>query len=243
MVEIILGLVAIVVGLLFCFGGAPLMRIVITIWGALAGFGLGSGLHIIAAQRLLAAMLPTTARYEHTALSAGLGSGLITHFTGDHFLGTALGWIVGLGLALIFAVLAYLYYFVAVTIAMAGVGFALGGAIMAAIGVTWNWVVILIAVAFGLVFAVVAIVADLPLVFLQVFSAMGGAAVAVAGLMLLFGSIDIETFTGGGYLAIVREHWWWWIVYAIAAVLGILAQGRAAHEQRESIRRNWATTS
>ncbi|HRV68632.1 MAG TPA: DUF4203 domain-containing protein [Marmoricola sp.] len=211
MVEIILGLVAIVVGLLFCFGGAPLMRIVITIWGALAGFGLGSG--------------------------------LITHFTGDHFLGTALGWIVGLGLALIFAVLAYLYYFVAVTIAMAGVGFALGGAIMAAIGVTWNWVVILIAVAFGLVFAVVAIVADLPLVFLQVFSAMGGAAVAVAGLMLLFGSIDIETFTGGGYLAIVREHWWWWIVYAIAAVLGILAQGRAAHEQRESIRRNWATTS
>ncbi len=33
--------------------------------------------HIIAAQRLLAAMLPTTARYEHTALSAGLGSGLI----------------------------------------------------------------------------------------------------------------------------------------------------------------------
>lgn len=33
--------------------------------------------HIMATQRLLATMLPTTARYEHTARSTGLGSGLI----------------------------------------------------------------------------------------------------------------------------------------------------------------------
>ncbi|MEZ5159373.1 MAG: hypothetical protein R2709_00560 [Marmoricola sp.] len=61
--------------------------------------------------------------------------------------------------------------------------------------------------------------------------------------MLLFGSIDIETFTGGGYLAIVREHWWWWIVYAIAAVNRILAPGRAAHEQRGASDVTGPTTS
>lgn len=211
MVEIILGLVAILAGLLFCFGGAPLMRVVLTIWGAVAGFGVGSG--------------------------------LVAHFTGDHFLATALGWIVGLVLALTFAILAYLYYFVAVIVAMGSAGFAVGGAVMAAMGVTWNWVVIVIAVAVGTVFAVAAIVADLPLLLLQVISAMGGAAVAVAGLMLTLGSIDVEEFAGGGYLSIVRENWWWWLIYMSVAVLGILAQGRFSERQRESIRRHWAANA
>lgn len=211
MVEIIVGLAAVAVGLLFCFAGAPLMRIVITVWGAFAGFGLGAG--------------------------------LIAGITGDHLLATALGWAVGLVVAVIVAALAYLYYSIAVIVAMSSVGFALGGAVMAAIGVTWSWAIVLIAALLGLVFALVAIVADLPLALLQVLSAMGGAAVAVAGLMLLVGSIDVERFADGGYLTIVREDWWWWLVYLVTAVLGVLAQGRAAQARRESLRRQWQAGS
>lgn len=43
MSDIILGLVAVVVGALFCFRGYLTMRIVIPIWGAFVGFSVGAG--------------------------------------------------------------------------------------------------------------------------------------------------------------------------------------------------------
>ncbi|KAB7743040.1 DUF4203 domain-containing protein [Nostocoides sp. F2B08] len=44
MVDIVLGLFAIVAGMLLCFGGAFALRIVFPIWGAFAGFAFGAGL-------------------------------------------------------------------------------------------------------------------------------------------------------------------------------------------------------
>lgn len=44
MADIILGVLAIIAGLLFCFGGQFVMRIVFPIWGAFAGFAFGAGL-------------------------------------------------------------------------------------------------------------------------------------------------------------------------------------------------------
>ena len=44
MADIILGVLAIIAGLLFCFGGQFLMRLVFPIWGAFAGFAFGAGL-------------------------------------------------------------------------------------------------------------------------------------------------------------------------------------------------------
>lgn len=44
MQDVILGLLAIVVGALFCFRGYLAMRLIIPIWGAFAGFVLGAGL-------------------------------------------------------------------------------------------------------------------------------------------------------------------------------------------------------
>jgi hypothetical protein len=42
--DIFLGIVAILVGAAFCFRGYLMMRLIIPIWGALAGFTLGAGL-------------------------------------------------------------------------------------------------------------------------------------------------------------------------------------------------------
>ncbi|MGZ8718336.1 MAG: TM7S3/TM198-like domain-containing protein [Aeromicrobium sp.] len=44
MSDVIVGILAILAGLVFCFSGYWAMRLVITIWGAFAGFGVGSGL-------------------------------------------------------------------------------------------------------------------------------------------------------------------------------------------------------
>ncbi len=210
MTDILLGLIALVVGLTFCFGGVYLMRLVIPIWGAFAGFALGAG--------------------------------LVSGFADERFLGSALGWVLGIVLAIVFALLAYLYYVVAVVLAMGSIGFALGSWMMIGLGVTWNWAIVLVAVAIGVVFAVAAVILDLPMVFLVVFSALGGAAVAVSGLMLLGGSVDTATFTDGNFVSLVRDSWWWYAIYLVTAILGILAQSRSVASMRASIREQWATT-
>jgi hypothetical protein len=75
--DLILGLVAIAAGALFCFAGYLAFRLIIPLWGFFAGFAFGAG--------------------------------LISSITGDGFLRTLLGWAVGLGCALVFALLAYLF--------------------------------------------------------------------------------------------------------------------------------------
>lgn len=44
MIDVLLGIFAILAGLLLCFGGAFALRIVFPIWGAFAGFAFGAGL-------------------------------------------------------------------------------------------------------------------------------------------------------------------------------------------------------
>ena len=101
MEEILVGIFALIVGLVFCFSGYFALRVVIPIWGAFAGFMLGAG--------------------------------LVDNFTDEGFLASALGWIVGLAVALVFGVLAYVFYEISVIIAMGAIGFALGSTLM------WRW--------------------------------------------------------------------------------------------------------
>lgn len=207
-IDILLGVVAVVVGLLFCFGGQFLMRLVIPIWGAFAGFSFGAG------------------------LVAGLAD--------EHFLGSVLGWVIGLVFAVIFGVFAYLYYAVAVVLAMGAIGFALGSALMVALGVTWSWVIVFVAMAVAVLLAIAAVMIDMPMIVLIVFSAMGGAAVAVVGLMLMFGAINSADFTGSGVLSHVHDDWWWYVLYLFLAILGVLGQSRDRAALSRGMSESWA---
>jgi len=206
MSDIVIGILAIVIGALFCFRGVPAMRFVIALWGAFVGLSLGAG--------------------------------LVAAISGDGFLATTLGWIVGILLGVLFSVLAYLYYAVAVTLAMASVGFALGTAAMAAVGVTWNWVVVTIGVVVGVALAVLALAVNLPAVLLVVVSALGGAVTVVGGVMLLAGSLDIEDFDDTGITATVADDWWWYALYVVLVVTGTIAQARLLGRER-SLRDEW----
>lgn len=75
-----------------------------------------------------------------------LGAGLVASLAGEGFLASLLGWLVGLGVAVVFGALAYLYYEISVFIAMSAIGFALGTAAMVALGVRWSWLIVLVGV-------------------------------------------------------------------------------------------------
>lgn len=168
------------------------------------------------------------------------GAGLVAALAGDSFLATAAGWIVGVLLAFVFAWLAYLYYAVAVTLVMASVGFAVGSALMVALGIDWTWLIVLVGVIFGAALAFAAIVADLPMMLLVVLSAVGGAAAIVLGLMLLTGAIDAADLNTYATLDEAADDWWWYLIYVALAVLGILAQLSDKARRRATLRDAWA---
>ena len=168
-----------------------------------------------------------------------LGAGIVSGDAG--FLGNALGWFVGLGLAIVFGVIAYLYYEVSVIIGMMGIGFVLGTSSMVAFGVTWSWLIVLSGVVLAVVLAFVAIVGDLPMVLLTILTALAGASTMVAGLMLLFGAVDLEEFDIGVTTEDVADNWWWFVVYGGLVVGGIIAQFTDVDRRRESLREAWAT--
>ena len=206
MSDFVLGLLVIIVGAAFCFQGYLAMRVIIPIWGALAGFSFGAG--------------------------------LVAAISGDGFLSTALGWIVGIAFALLFAAFAYLYYAVSVVIAMGAIGFMLGTSLMYALDIHWRWLVVLVGVALGVVLAVLAIVGDLPMVLLIVLSGLGGAAAITGGLMLWFGGVDTDDFTDQ-----VIEHadhgWWWYAIFFALAIAGVVTQVRFTNRMGMSMREAW----
>ena len=205
--DIVVGLLAILTGAVFCFRGYLAMRIIIPLWGAFAGFMLG----------------------------AGIVSG------SDGFLGSALGWIVGIVMAVVFGLLAYLYYEVAVVIGMLAIGFTLGTSLMVALGVTWSWVIVLSGVALAVALAFVALVADLPMALLTVLTGMAGASAIVAGLMLIFGVTDVGDFDSAQTTAALADDWWWYAIYLVLAIGGMIAQFIDVERRRESLRAAWST--
>lgn len=207
MSDILVGIIALLTGAVFCFRGYLAMRLVIPMWGAFAGFMLGAGI-----------------------VSGDAG-----------FLGNALGWLVGLGAAIAFGLIAYLSYEVSVIIGMMAIGFVLGTSLMVALGVTWSWVIVLAGVVLAALLAFVAIVGDLPMVLLTILTALAGASTIVAGLMLLVGTVDVDDFDIGITTEHLADDWWWFAIYGGLVVAGLIAQFADVDRRRESLREAWST--
>jgi hypothetical protein len=209
--DIIIGGLAVVVGLLLCFAGYAALRGVIAVWGAFAGFLLGAG--------------------------------LVSTFTGEGFLGTVLGWSVGLVFAVVFGLIAYLYYAVSVVIGMAAIGFSLGSTVMVALGVTWTWVIVLVGAAVGVLLAMLAIVGDMPMLLLAILGAFAGSSVTIGGLLLITGVLDRGDLATPETTQTLELGWWWTAAYLALATVGLVAQLRSVEARRGTLREGWTATA
>ena len=207
MEDVLIGLLAIFVGAVFCFRGYLSMRIVFPLWGAWIGFVFGAT--------------------------------LVASFADEGFLSTLLGWLVGIVFAVVFALLAYLFYEVAVIIGMATIGYVLGVAVLVALDVEWSWLVTLVGIACGALLAIAAVKLELPVVLLIVLTAAAGATAIVGGVMLVVGAIDIDDLSRSGVTNEVDASVWWWALDLGLAIAGIVSQGRAVDRLRVSMREAW----
>ena len=167
------------------------------------------------------------------------GAGLVASLADERFLGTVLGWVLGLVFALVFALLAYLYYYIAIILAMGAFGFAIGSGLVVALGIDWNWLAVLVGLAVGVLFGLVSIFANMPMIVLVVFSSIAGAVAVVGGLMLLVGSLNSADFTRGDFTNTVDNGWAWSLLLLVLAFAGILIQARQRVAMSRTIQQTW----
>lgn len=157
---------------------------------------------------------------------AGMSLGIALMFWAfdEGILATAAGVMVGLLIAMVFAVLSYMFWYLAVLLGVSTIGASLGAGLMNLINVDTNWVIALVAVIGGILAALAAMALDLPVYWVVVATAFNGAAWAVAGLLLLFDQIDRHQLTYGTLWAAVEESWLWIIAWIVVAAVGMGSQ-------------------
>lgn len=207
MESIVIGGLAVAVGLLLCFAGYVALRAVIAVWGAFAGFLLGAG--------------------------------LAATFTGEGLLATVLGWSVAIAVAVVFGLLAYLFYAAWVIIGMAAIGFVLGSTGMVALGVPWTWATVLVGVLVGVLLAVLAIIGDIPMLLLVILGAFAGASVTIGGLLLLTGVLDRGDLASPETTQTLELAWWWLAGYLLLVIAGLVVQLRSLRARHGTLRDSW----
>ena len=160
-----------------------------------------------------------------------LGAQLLQEFFGDGFLATTTSWVVGVILGLVFAVLSYLFWYIAVVILFASIGYWLGWGFMSLIGFSeTGFVAVAIGLLLGAVFAVAAFVTGVPLAALVVITAVAGAHALIAGILVLIGTIPVEALGSGVVRPIIEANLGWWLLALGLAVVSIIFQLRTIGE-------------
>jgi hypothetical protein len=158
-----------------------------------------------------------------------VGAELAAVILGEGFLATAVTWIAGIGLGIVFAVIAGAFWYLSVLILAGGVGYAAGSGLLAALGVEPG---VLTAAAGGAGAAglvILAVAVDVPTLLVAFLTAMGGSALGVAGAWLLLGRITLADVGDLGPLGALRGQ-----PLAMGAwlVLGLLAFAHQVVEWR-----------
>ena len=168
----------------------------------------------------------------------GVGAAIGAGFPLEGTLGTVVTWIVAVLVALLFGWLAYAFYQVAVLLGLASIGFSIGAGLMVALGFRGEWLVWLVGALVAVVLVVIGLVGDLPAVLLIVLTGLAGANLAVTGVMMLAGVVDLNYLHAGADHAAVG--WWWGVAGLVLAAVAIASQLRALNRSRvAAMRAQW----
>ena len=165
--------------------------------------------------RLFTAILPILG----FVAGAAAGAQAVFLIFGDGFLATVTSIVVAIIVGIVFAALAYFVWALGVVLAVAGMGFAVGTAILPAIGLDLDVVSWLIGVALAAALAIIAVVMRLPKAIVIGLTALWGAGASIAGVLVLLGQVEPEELGYGAVDAVVSQSFVWIVVlFALAAI-------------------------
>ena len=110
---------------------------------------------------------------------------------------TVLSWGIGLIFGLVLAAIAFFWYYAAIVILGGAVGYALGVGFFEYFGFETGPIIVIIGLIVGALFAIGTFVLGVPVILVMVFSAFSGAAAVVNGVLILLGTIKLDTLDTG----------------------------------------------
>ena len=143
---------------------------------------------------------------------------------GDGTFATVTSWAIGIILALVFAVFAYLYYYAAIAVLAGTVGFIIGSSLWGLIGSDDGIIAFILGIGLGAVFAIAALMLNVPKYLVIALSAIGGAALIVGGWFILTGQIPTDNVTWFAIGNEIANSFIWLVVWLGIAVVGFIAQ-------------------
>jgi hypothetical protein len=154
----------------------------------------------------------------------GLGAQAIQAIFGTGFLSEVTSWVVGFVVAAIFAVLSYLFYFIAVALLAGSLGYTIGVGLMMAIGFDFSFIDFLVGIIVGIIFAVGTLVLNIQKWVIICATALLGAGVIVGTFLFLFGGLPPQQLVANPVAVALRTSPLWMITYLVLAVIGIIVQ-------------------
>lgn len=172
-----------------------------------------------------------------------LGAELIHAITGDGFFSTTLAVVVGVCFALLGAILAYFYYAVSIIMFMGMVGFWLGAGFITLFGFNPGVISTLVGLALAVIFIIAAFVGNAPKVFLLFLTAFGGAALVVAGALVLINLASLKELQDGAFAVAFDNGWFWQLVVLGLGFFGYAAQLVSSHDEEVQWAQEWGQLS
>lgn len=162
---------------------------------------------------------------------AGLSVGgtVISHMANTPFLGTALGIIVGLFLGIVFAVLSYLFYSIAVVVLIGAAGYWAGSSFIQLFGFNPGVLSTIVGTALGIAVALVALLLNAPKYALVVITAAVGAMTSIGGILLLFNQIPLDEFSFSAINQSVGNSFIWTLLALVLTGASIAFQIVTTH--------------
>lgn len=157
----------------------------------------------------------------------GLGTEATRALLGEGTFATITSWAIGIVFALVFAVLSYLFWYGAIAILGGTVGYAIGAGAWGIIGNETGVIAFIIGLAVGAVFAIGVLVLNVPRYLVIALTALGGAAVMIAGWFILTGQIPTDNITWTTIGAQIGDSFIWLVVWLVLAGLGLAVQAFA----------------
>ncbi len=187
----------------------------------MAIIGLGFGF-IIAfwGYKLLWVILPIWGFFAGFAL----GAQTIQIILNEGFLATITGWVVGFVVGAIFALLSYLFYFLAVALLSGAFGYGLAVGILTWIGLDMGFLVWIIAVVVGVAVAIAVIVFNIQKYAVILITAFSGTGTTIFVLLAAFGNLSPAELLIAPVVRAIDDSWLWFLYFILVAAAGIFFQ-------------------
>ena len=177
--------------------------------------------------RLFRAVLPVFG----FVLGAVVGAQAVFLIFNEGIFATILSIVAAVVVGIVFGLLAYFWWALGIVLAVGGMGFAIGNALLPAIGldnlelVSW-----LIGLAVGAGFALAAIVLRLPRAIVIAVTALWGSGATIAGVLILLQQMEPEELGFGAVDAVVSESFVWLLIYLAVAAVGAVWQAMSTSD-------------